>query len=452
MVSRGRAKRIHPRQDAAGADIVGTLLIFALTVAIGAVVGVAAWNMVTLNEGAPPAAFDLDVQEDTANLTRVSGDVLDLGLTTVRWYINDTLTASVATKYGNGTHWQLGESMLLTNATIGPSTRVEARIYHNPSGTLIASVAKRMPTAATSTNGGPTLPTPSLLLVTADGITPSLYKVKVEHPEGLAYVKRVQINLSILKGLKEQALTDDGADGDETAGDGTYSTEVAVPPLKDITKLYYNVTVTATDMDGRTVTGLQPLKIIPSTLAVGAGACPSPCQGTFHTSTGSSYHGVPNSTAMRWINVGNITFDPAKIAKIENDNVRVHITKAGGNVWTAIINFGLDQATNSPKVTSIVLTSGNQTTATTTSGSTSNTCTPSATVLLRTNPTLNLHAPSAMSGWTCGSGTTSFYANAGITSPATLTIIRVGDDGTGNTNQGATSPDTALINSDLSFG
>jgi hypothetical protein len=65
--------------------------------------------------------------------------------------------------------------------------------------------------------------------VVSDGNHEVLFTVQVENPEGRYEIKRIFANLQGLGGGKVTLFSDDGSNGDETAGDFVYSGRVVIP-------------------------------------------------------------------------------------------------------------------------------------------------------------------------------------------------------------------------------
>ncbi|HWG89495.1 MAG TPA: hypothetical protein VNZ52_01475 [Candidatus Thermoplasmatota archaeon] len=453
------------RQDLAGTEIFGTLLIFALTVVTGSVVAVFTWNLLQHSDTTPPdATFDLAVQEGSAILTRTGGSAqLPMNQVSVLWTVGGAnVSDALAPKDGDPQYWNLGDAKRLSSASVQNGTLVEVNIYGGPSGVLMASISKRVGSAAGAVAGGadgvpvfqnplPTIP------IRADGSTVNRLAVNVSHPNGLAYLRRVSVNLTPVNGTADLPLHDRGLQGDLTAGDGTFSAEVVLPPVTTGGVVTYNVRVTAVDLDGDSVTATQRLLVnqtpvilqtvhenVTRTLYQNVTVATPRLAGK--VGVGQSFAGLPNSATIRHLNVTNITLDWFYIQDLRTNIIQVRATDRVGHVWAGIITF--DPIMQGSTVTGIKVKQIDlhyaDSVAKTSSGTT---CTPNSVWSVTYGMKINLLSPSSMTNpsWTCGSTSAGHYRNAGLVDPVVLTVSNNGDPQNNN------NAFTVIVNSDVEF-
>lgn len=479
-------RRVRRRsRDGAGTEILGTLLIFGLTVALGSVLAVAAWNAIDLEEPTPSAVFDLAVRPGNATLTRVGGDVLDMAALRIEWVVDgDVLPDALATKSGDPARWNVGEAKHLKDPAITNASTVEAKVYFGKENVLLGALTKRLGTTIASAPGGPVIPALATLDVKADGLTANRFAVPVAHPLGLSYVSQVTLNLSSVSGLREYPLRDDGTRGDLVAGDGIFSVEAALTPFPAAGLYSREAAITAKDMEGRVATAFLPLRVESASPVVQPvyqnttyyqnqtvvqnqtqynnvtyyrnvtyGECTSSCKLAAKVTTGTSLKGVPASTGPDGIGtmrLSNITWDKAVVNNAGGDVVTLRVMDDNGTVWTATLTFGSPAPkSNIPVLKFLKLRYSNL--WSNAPESTTGDCTPvGGDVTLARNLTIDLLNPTAPGKpsdvrWVCPNGNTAgHYRYANMLDPAVMTVAKIGDP----TNEA----NTAILNADIAYG
>ena len=337
----GRALRraLRPDEGAVG-DFVGTILMVALVVALGAVVAV----MVAagLDDAAPPAAsLSLaPVEPGDASLRVLLRNgapipVSSLALTLER---NGTLAALPPSAWSvpGGATWRAGERLSIPlSPPAGVDEPLRVRVFRTDHNALLSELGAR------AGHGPASAPLPTLSgaftppSATPDGVATVLLEVRVSHPQGALAAASAVADLGALSrsagaGPLLVPLSDSGRGGDAAGGDGVWSALVTVPratPPAD-----YAVPVNVTDAWGRATGAVLALNVKPGTAAA-------------KTYVGLNFE-APTSQNVTWFRVRNWTWDQLYPQRVDDDFVTVRVVGDGGRGWTAMIH--LDEVNGVP--------------------------------------------------------------------------------------------------------
>lgn len=381
------------RRDAGISDITGTLLMAGAVVLAGA--SLTAILAQQLSAPAPPSvALGLaPVSPGDAAVTLVLRNGEALNLTDVN--ISVTRNASAPTvvpraAWGTPHPYLLRAGDALTFALSPPAAPEEAvrvRVLHLATNTLLAELSGRAATSSSLAYGAPTLAatlTPSSIV--ADATSAALLAVRVSHPAGNLAVASVVADLSNLTNASRSAnttlaLVDTGTLGDVVGGDGVYSGLVRA--AFNTTPGVYNLTITATDVAGRSSASTYALVNVSASLATIIGNATSAIgnfTGNFSNATGnffgncygcailtgaSSYEGTrlsaPPSANVTAFKLRNWTWDRLNPSRLDADVGVVRIL-ANGYAWSAHFTFEAATTQNIPAITRIMMWDANRTT------------------------------------------------------------------------------------------
>ncbi|MFA5861332.1 MAG: type IV pilin N-terminal domain-containing protein [Candidatus Thermoplasmatota archaeon] len=217
-------------RDAAVSDIVGTVLLIGVTVAL---VGAAALQLT--QAGTPEMAIRLAMTA-TGNSTAITllhagGSSLDEGQLNVLVTVNGTRALQTAAG-PVGARWSVGNALVIPLSEPLPPGQAEVTLVHVDRSEVLATAAIYFRSnAAALTPAGFTLEATLNGGVNSTITAPGqvLATVAVTHPDGRKMVRYVFANTTGVDGPSWAALRDDGTHGDAAAADSTWSALLAVP-------------------------------------------------------------------------------------------------------------------------------------------------------------------------------------------------------------------------------
>lgn len=357
-IARPRSLGAHPfsTTDEAGvSEILGTILLTALTVTL--VGGFGAVVLATLSDAgiAPTGDFLLEVEPGarTVDLVYASGSTFDLAEASIVVRVNDTQAPVTHTvvRSASADRFSPGDLLRLDlpadAPTPGAGTRVAAVVYHIETNQPIggASTAVHGAASAAFSAGSVRLSdvTFSPASVVADGTQVTSVTATVESTFGQRYVRDVFVNLSAVGGPSAAHLRDTGEMGDAVAGDGTYTLQfapspAAVPLLVD--RASAELTLTATDVSGRSASASSALLVLASPdRAGGTSSTGSGISVSNKVVGGAAFTRVPGSSQVASLYLTNFTFIDE--LEVNNDQIAVRISDLVDptRTWTAWVHF-----------------------------------------------------------------------------------------------------------------
>lgn len=230
-----RFPRVSPA-DGAVSDIVGTMILLAVTATLISAAAVA----VLPDDGgreAPPLDVLVLAQEgdDEVVLTHAGGSEI------VQGDVRAVLTVNGAAAYDGllgpaSEDWSLGERLALdAGDDLDAGDAVHVHLVWTPGGATIADASIQVPRtptleAADGSLGIEVMFENGQTEISASPGTTVLLFATVDHPQGRAFVRTVEADLGEVGGAGALPLHDDGAAGDAVAGDGVWSGYVTIPP------------------------------------------------------------------------------------------------------------------------------------------------------------------------------------------------------------------------------
>lgn len=317
-------------QDGAASEIVGSMLLLAATVTI---IGVAAATLMARAGDADVESPLLDVVvearpgESSLRLLHTGGTTLDSSEMRVLVEQNGKIVYDGPITTAKGT-WSLGEV-----ATIGPiagklasGDRLDVNVVAKQMGRTVATTALAL--GERTVENAAFKPTVTLRLdhggATAAAPRGSrvLIEAVVEHPAGRNYITRVTAQIGGIN-LPIMDLTDSGTGDDVRAFDGIYTRILEIPNTVNAAQL--TVSILAVDLDGAKGTAAGTITLSP--YARGKAA------------SGSVFENIAPSSVASTLQLGNITWDAASYKDLEKDIIILRIFDTKGNAWTAEATF-----------------------------------------------------------------------------------------------------------------
>lgn len=322
------------RDEAAVGDFVGTLLMVAVVVALGSVVAVMVAT--SLDDPVPPRASvslaALAPGDPEVRLLHRNGEAIPLSALVVQLQRDDAAPSEVARDTWttpDADEWRPGERLTFPlSPAAGGDERIRVRLFRTDANLLVAELSSRAASAegpAAKASLAPTL-TPSY--VVADGMTSTLLAVQVSHPEGALAVASLVADLRNVTpegaGAILFALNDEGRDGDEVGGDGTWSALVGLPEGAPLGTHTY--TLDLTDAEGRRLTSEASMKVKPAA----ADGIPVSIGVTFD---------VPTSENVTSLRVRNWTWDKLNPTRMDDDYALFRIVGDNGKSWSCLLTL-----------------------------------------------------------------------------------------------------------------
>ncbi len=269
---RRRGSRFHlPRRDAAISDVLSSLLMVGVTVALVASTAVGFGNA-RVEEKADVVHTITMTAMASANSTKVTlyhmgGEVISGGDARAIILVNGVKWKEQALP---GVRWDVGDSVTIPLGQpipLGAKVTVDVvrKITHSPYASVsfdaVAGPTLSAVTNATSLNFtlNVTLGSGAASLI-LEPPAELLIQAKVAHPAGRKFVRSVSANLSAIAGAGWVELKDDGTNGDLRPGDGTFSALVLVPV--NATMGVKTLAISATDLNGITASKNATIDIL----------------------------------------------------------------------------------------------------------------------------------------------------------------------------------------------
>lgn len=243
--------------DAALSDMVGTMVLLAVTMLL---LGAAAVAMDPADEVSTPrlvVTLGAGAGQDALTLTKTGGDAIDAA------DVRAVVTVAGALAYdgpvGPAGPWPVGDAHALPLAApLTAGAHVAVELVWTPGGASLATAVVEVPRTATAPAAAPAM---SVVVTFSNGldhvdVDPGralLVRANVVHADGRSLVRAVEADLSDFGGPAALALVDDGSGPDEVPMDGVYALEYVVPlSAHNSTK---TVLVTAYGFDEAEATG-----------------------------------------------------------------------------------------------------------------------------------------------------------------------------------------------------
>ena len=357
------AKR--PTDDSVS-EVLGTVILTAVTVILVGGFGVTLINTVNTADAPTTASFSIDAainRTDPATggqyviarlLDGSSFPLSDASLLLLR---NGTsITGNLSLMDGADAVWSQGERVYIaaTGDAFTETDRITLMISdiatNKPIGrTSVTLVASGVPVAFVNNeitfDAFSLSPSP----LTADGSTVGTLVVNVTATYGLDVISRIVVDLRPIGGMNDTLMYDDGRGGDAIAGDSSYAVQFLVSnytfaQTPGTSTPQFNVTVT--DITGRTWTSsaLTVTLNAPPLAKVGAGA-------TYTNIISSAAVNASSSTYLRFANM--VVRDATQI---ESDQLQLRVADQNDptKTWTALVNFA-DCGGTTPGISSVVM-------------------------------------------------------------------------------------------------
>lgn len=400
-------------------EVLATVLLTAMTVVVLGGFSLLVFTSLDSTTQPPTGSFSLEAQpgDGFALLRFVSGTAFPLDAADVALMVNGSradgsrtlVSPQVPDTFSPGGTLRLD----LASGTLPQDARLMALVVERESGKSIGSTVATLLSASTLPPFVATVPavstidlSPSVLVVDGDSL--ANLSVQVTSGWGLGLVRSVTVNLSTVGGPADFALLDDGNPPDLVAADGIYTGQVSavshsfvrVPAQEQVT-----VPVTVVDALGKVATADATLTLEPSPLS--------------KVGTGAKYRPIPESPALRWLNLTNFTFRDTSV--LDNDQIQVRVTDLGDtDAWNALVTF--DNPTDcggSAGVTSITLSRDGV------AGSVTYTPSPGPCFSLGTLAQINLADPTASLN---GAGATGSWSTSGAVASYLYSAANIGTD------------------------
>lgn len=447
--------------DDAAADLLGTYLLAGLTILLASGLAILVGGNLAAPASPPRATFEVEAASgsDLANVTHAGGEALTLADLRVEWRVADALVpATLLAKDGpaGATTWLPGEALryrLPAPVADGGTVAVRVSVASTTALVAVASRAVELPTAASAP------PAPALAIVSlapasapADGSTPVTLRARIAPAGGLALLDFATVDLAPI-GLGVRELRDDGLEGDAVPADGEFATRFTVPSAVGVGN--YAFIVRAAEAGGAVASQGITLGVTSSMGGGGGGGLGSGGGGgnvalATKVTTGIAFTGLPSSANVTKFRVSNLTWDQQIPGLLQNDIMLVKVTDRNNRSWTADVQFEPRNGQLAIRGFDIYSAQGG--------------CswTPAQSLILNA-PIDLLHPPGTGALGTPQSNSplipgglpactllapgkySASYANAGLTDPVTVTVLRLGE------NTGADEK-TAVVNADFSFG
>jgi len=322
-------------RDAAASELVSTLLLVLVAVAIGSVVVVSVAS--TLSRSHPPSAsFSLaPLDPGDASATLVMGDGEPLKLAQLRLTLlraNGSSSASVPqaswstpnpVTLSPGERWSVPLS-----PPAGAGETVRAIVVDAQSNAILADVSQAAPGVATGLGNATLTANLSSSTLLADGVNQTLLTARVSASSGGLAVASVQADLSALLAAAGEAprvvsLQDLGADGDAEGGDGVWSARLTAPVATPGGA--YAIPVNATDASGApAASATVTLTVVPQGAHVGMGGRVL----------------VPTSANVSSLHLRNWSWDALYPARVTGDVAMLRVMGGNSSTWSAVLDFG----------------------------------------------------------------------------------------------------------------
>lgn len=261
-------KRIGRNEDGVS-DIVGTIVLVAVTVSLVAATAPTVLEGVTEAAPVPPDlsyGVDAVAGSPTLGLRHLGGDPVLRSDLEVAVVVNGTQELA-RTQLGGAVPWKLGQFVDVNlSRPLLAGEWVEVLVASRSAGAAFPPVLTvATGPSAPSLGGAPAMQVSMLFRDDVDFVltntTSTLYlHAKVQHPDGRKAIQRVVANLSSVHGPNEALLHDDGTNGDLVAGDSTYSTYFLVPPHVPKGNLPISVSVRPTE--GARIESMSELTVL----------------------------------------------------------------------------------------------------------------------------------------------------------------------------------------------
>lgn len=428
-----------PQDDLGATDMIGTILMVAVVVAIGAALALLATAALTSPDPVE-ASFVLRpvaAGDPALRLALAQGEPVALSELRVMLSRNGSSPAEVPrSQWGAGGDSVLmpgGELSVLLFPPAAPGERLQAILVATGANEVLATLSTRTGTAPPSFGPATLVPRLEPGNVTADGLTTSLLTVRVSHPMGPLVIASVVADLSHVtmasgSGPLFVALADAGGAGDALGGDGVWSGLLTFPGATPLGP--YVLRINATDVSG----SLNANVTLPFTVSRNGVGGSGPCIGcTINTgdrsSEGTRLH-VPTSENATVLKLVNWTTDKLYPQRLDEDFVLFRIT-GGTKAWSVFIQ--LEEYQGQPYATTMRMWTDSAETTYVPRNSTGNTPR-----LPLTNLSMDMLDPVASLQWVQAGGSPSphplaTYGRAGVTgSPAFIITYMGQDETTGN--------------------
>lgn len=425
-------RRSLPQADRGAADLMGTLLLVVVVVALGSVLAVVV--AATLNAPAvTPGAYALaPVEPGDATLTirYQNGGPVPLNELRVLLARGTGAAADVPASSWSapgGSALRAGDDFTFPlSPAAGADEVLRVTILQTTANAVAADLTQRASAGPASLGAATLTPTLSPPGIAADGVSPTLLTVQVSHPLGVLAVARIEADLASLYRASGApsvvvALNDLGVEGDVQGGDGVWSAYVHAPATTPVG--YYPVHVNATDAAGARAASASVSVLVEP-----------PLHGQ-RVGEGTRFL-VPSSASMSALRMRNWSVDALHPDRADDDAVLVRISDAT-RAWSAHVEIGLCNAAPCAKK------------LTTWNGAAETVYNPVGNQLLSTLD-LDLLNPVASGAWTFASGSanpTALYPAAGIGANATFTLMTMRDTTTPGVSD--KSLETGLLAVDL---
>ena len=347
--ARTSQRRRSARADEAVSEVLGSVMLVALSVTMLGAFGGLVLSTVMSDTPTPPAAtFSLEPQRNasTVDARLVSGSSLALAETMLILQVDgsDRLDGSHVTDGAAVGRWAPGETLRLNlSAPLASDERIFFMAVDVTTGKTIGIAYAAVPGDASGTAILQNVLSATLSFdaspLTADGLSSGNATVQVTSSMGLVLVDRVVLDLTAVGGASAVTLHND-------ANDGVYTAEFVVEGYTfDSLPGHVNISIPATvyDIVGKTAATSATLYLTSAPHSK-AGA------GVVYRDIGSS----AVITDEGYVNLSAFTFrdEPA----LDSDQIELRVSDLADStkVWSAIVNLDRSGCTG-PAVTSIVL-------------------------------------------------------------------------------------------------
>lgn len=226
--------RLFRRRDDGVSDIVGTALVLTVTVVLVGAATLAFTSAAPKAEAPPEVAMraSASATDSTVTLDHVGG--ADLQLDDLEAVVSTSSWSERVPVSGSGA-WSLGGSLdIPLTHTLAPGERIDVLLVSKGHNAVVAeSTLQASGSSAVAAAPGFTI----TVVQPVAGAPPTALaggtlrvEARIAHPDGRKAIEMVYVDMSSIAGSPSSLLYDDGTHGDVTAGDGSWSAYLQVPP------------------------------------------------------------------------------------------------------------------------------------------------------------------------------------------------------------------------------